>query len=330
MARVVRFHKFGGPDVLQIDDIPARAPGQNEIRLKVVAIGLNRAECLFREGKYLERPRELPSLIGYEASGVIDAIGEGVTGFEVGDKVSTIPSFPMSKYGVYGDYCIVPAISVSHFPDNLSFEQAASIWMQYLTAYGALIQYSRIMPGDYVLITAASSSVGYAAIELTKAKGATCIATTRAQDKKQRLLDAGAHHVIVTDEEDLVARVNDITKGHGADVILDPVAGPFIKKLAEAAASGGVIYEYGNLSLSDTPFPMFQALNKGLMVRGYSMFEVTSKPDRLERARNFVYNGLKSGALKPVIDRVFPLEQLADAHRYMESNVQHGKILVKV
>jgi NADPH:quinone reductase-like Zn-dependent oxidoreductase len=212
----------------------------------------------------------------------------------------------------------------------LSFEQAASIWMQYLTAYGALIQYSRIMPGDVVLVTAASSSVGYAAIELTRAKGAICIATTRTQEKKQRLLDAGAHHVIVTDEEDLPARVQEITSNHGADVILDPIAGPFIKKLAEAAASGGVIYEYGNLSLTDTPFPMFQALNKGLMVRGYSMFEVTSNPDRLERARNFVFNGLKNGLLKPVIDRVFPLEQLADAHRYMESNQQHGKILVKV
>jgi NADPH2:quinone reductase len=331
MARVVRFHKFGGADVLKIDDVDVRSPGVGEVRIKVDAIGLNRAEVVFREGKYLERPKDLPSQIGYEASGTIESIGEAVDGFKIGDKVSTIPAFPMSKYGVYGELAVVPATAVSHYPDNLSPEEATSIWMQYLTAYGALIQYSRVMPGDFVLITAASSSVGYAAIELVKAKGATSIASTRTAKKKKQLLDFGANHVIVSDDEDLAKRVMEITNNHGADVIFDPIAGSFIKKLADAAAAGGVIYEYGNLSLTETPFPMFQALNKGLMVRGFSMFEVTNRPDKLERAKTFIVNALKTGTLKPLVDRVFPsLDDIADAHRYMESNAQNGKIVVRV
>lgn len=330
VARVVRFHEFGGPEVLKLDEVEVRAPLAGEVRISVKALGLNRAECLFREGKYLERPKDLPCVLGYEASGVIESLGEGVTQFKVGDKVSTIPAFPMSKYGVYGELAVVPASAVAHFPENLTFEQAASIWMQYLTAYGALVQYSRIVAGDYVLITAASSSVGYAAIELCVAKGVTSIATTRTAQKRKQLLDAGASHVIVTDDEDLVERVQEITNKHGADVIFDCVAGPFLKKLAEAAAVNGVIYEYGVLSLTDTPFPMFQALNKGLSVRGYSMFEVTSKPEKLERARNYIMNGLQNGTLKPLIDKTFPLDKIAEAHRYMESNQQNGKIVVTV
>lgn len=330
MAKVVRFHEFGGPDVLKIEETPLREPGPGEVRLKVKAIGLNRAEVVYREGLYLERPKELPSSLGYEASGLVDAVGEGVEDVKVGDRVSTIPAFPMSRYGVYGEYAIVPSLAVAHFPDNLTFEEGASIWMQYLTAYGALIQYSRIMPGDYILITAASSSVGYAAIELVKAKGAVAIAATRTAKKKQRLLEAGADFVIVTEEEDLAKRVYEVTDNHGADVILDAVAGPFLKKLAEAAAPGAVIYEYGALSLTETPFPMFQALNKGLMIRGFSMFEVTNKPEKLHRARTYIYEGLQSGKLKPIIDRTFSLDEICDAHRYMESNEQNGKIVVTV
>jgi NADPH:quinone reductase-like Zn-dependent oxidoreductase len=326
----VRFHEFGGADVLKVEELPDQSPGKDEVRIKVCAIGLNRAEVVFREGRYLERPARLPSRVGYEAAGTVDAIGEGVTNFKPGDKVSTIPAFSMSEYGVYGETAIVPTSALSHFPDNLSFEEGASIWMQYLTAYGALIEYARIKNGDLVIVTAASSSVGYAAIELINAAGATCIATTRTSAKKQNLIDAGAAHVIVTDDEDLVQRVKAITSDRGANVIFDPVAGPFVKKLAEAAAPGAVIYEYGSLSGVETPFPLFQALRKGLSVRGYSMFEVTKDPARLEVARKYVFNALKEGKLKPLIDKTFKLDQIADAHRYMESNQQNGKIVVTV
>jgi NADPH:quinone reductase-like Zn-dependent oxidoreductase len=202
--------------------------------------------------------------------------------------------------------------------------------MQYLTAFGALVEFGQIKKNDPVLITAASSSVGLAAIQITRAAGAQVLATTRGADKKPFLLAAGADHVIVTDEEDLAERVMAITGGNGARVAFDPVAGSFLEKLAAAAAPGGLIFEYGALASQPTAFPLFAAIGKGLTVRGYTLFEIVRDPEKLARGKQYVYDGLQSGVLKPRIDRTFPLEAIADAHRYMESNRQKGKIVVTV
>lgn len=329
MSKIVKFDKTGDANVLKIVDEPVVEPGEGEIRIRVEAIGLNRAEVLFRQGLYLEKPT-LPARIGYEAAGTVDAIGAGVTGFKVGEKVSTIPAFPMSKYGVYGESAVVPAEAVAHYPDNLSPEEGASIWMQYLTAYGALIELGKMKKGDHVVITAASSSVGFAAIQLCKAFGAISICTTRGAKKKQILLDAGADHVIVTDEEDIVSRVREITDKKGAEILFDAVAGPMLMQLAKAAAYGGIIFEYGALSLEATPFPLMLSLEKSLTVRGYTLFQMNKIPEAQARAKKYIYDGLKSGALKPVIDKVFTFAQIAESHNYMESNQQNGKIVVKV
>jgi NADPH:quinone reductase len=330
MVKIVRFHQFGDADVLQLEELPITEPGKGEVRLKVEAIGLNRAEVMFRQGAYLEEPDSFPSTLGYEAAGVIDAVGEGVTEFKIGDRVSTIPGFSMKNYGVYGESAIAPAAMVAKYPDKLSPQEGTAIWMQYITAYGALIEYGQVKPGDFVLIPAASSSVGSAAIQITKAQGATAIATTRGANKKQTLLDNGADHVIVTNEEDLSAKVMEITKGQGANIIFDPVAGSYIETLANAAARGATIFEYGALSMETTPFPLFPALQKGLKVQGYTLFEIAGDPVKLEKAKQYIYDGLESGKLAPILDRSFPLEQIADAHRYMESNQQNGKIVVTV
>ncbi len=329
MAKIVRFHSIGSAEVLKIENLPITEPGEGEVRLKVEAIGLNRAEVMFREGNYLEAPN-LPSRLGYETAGVVEAVGSGVSDIRIGDRVSTFPAFSMSNYGVYGESAVVPAYAVATYPNNLTVEEGASIWVQYLTAYGALIEYGQIKQQDYVLITAASSSVGHAAIQITKATGAVAIATTRTAAKKQVLLDDGADHVIVTDEEDLPSRVMEITVGHGANLIFDPVAGPFLEILANAAAQGATIFEYGALSSAATPFPLLPALQKGLSVRGYTLFEITKDPEKLARSKRYVYDGLQSGMLKPIIDRTFSLDNIVEAHRYMESNQQNGKIVVIV
>lgn len=330
MVKIVRFHKLGSADVLQLDELPLAEPGEGEVRLKVEAIGLNRAEVGFREGKYLESAKELPSTLGYEAVGVIDAIGSGVSGLEIGDRVSTIPAFSMTQYGVYGESAIVPAAAVAHYPEKLSPQEGTAIWMQYITAYGPLVEYGHAQAGNFVLITAASSSVGYAAIQIAKAQGAVAIATTRTTAKKQMLLEKGADRVIVTNEEDLPTRVMEITSGHGVDLIFDAVAGSFLETLANAAAPGATIFEYGGLSSEVTPFPLFLALQKGLKVQGYTLFEITRNPAKLENAKQYIYEGLNSGKLVPILDRIFPLEQIVEAHRYMESNQQNGKIIVTV
>jgi NADPH:quinone reductase-like Zn-dependent oxidoreductase len=328
-AKIVRFHKTGAADVLQIDELPIPEPGAGEVRLRVKAIGLNRAEVMFRMGQYLIQP-ELPSKLGYEASGIIEAIGPGVDASLLGKTVSTTPAFAANQYGVYGEVAIVPVIAIAEYPAQLSYEEGTSIWMQYLTAYGALVHFGKVTKGDFVLITAASSSVGIAAIEMVKAEGGISIATTRTQQKKAELLAAGADHVIVTDDEDLVARVMEITGGKGARLTFDPIGGPVLEKLAAAAAPTGTIFEYGALATEPTPYPLFLALGKHLTIKGYTVFEILMKDELRIPAEKYVFDQIVAGHFKPRIDKTFPLSEIVEAHRYMESNAQIGKIVVTV
>ncbi|MDN3593491.1 zinc-dependent alcohol dehydrogenase family protein [Zunongwangia endophytica] len=328
-TEVVRFHETGSADVLKIEEIDLQEPKENEVRIKVKALGLNRAEVAYRSGQYLENPR-FPSLIGYEASGIVDAVGSKVSSVAVGDKVSTIPSFSMNDYGTYGETAILPEHAVSHYPDNLSPEEATAIWMPFITAYGGIITNGEIAKDDAVLITAASSSVGFATIALTKLKGGIAIATTRKEEKKQQLLDAGADHVIVTDDEDLVERVMEITNNNGANIIFDPISGPIIETLAKAAAPLGRIVEYGSLSSESAKFPFGQMLQKRLTIQGYILMDITTNPEKLKPAKKFIFEALEKGKLKPTIDNTFDFEDIKKAHEYMESNQQLGKIIVKL
>jgi NADPH:quinone reductase-like Zn-dependent oxidoreductase len=328
-AKIVRFHSLGGPEVLKIEEEAIPVPGKGEALLNVKAIGLNRAEVMFREGHYLESPT-LPSKLGYEAAGVVESVGPDVDKSWIGKKVSTTPGFLMTNYGVYGEVALVPASALAMYPERLTPEEGTSIWMQYLTAYGALITNARIGKGDFVIITAASSSVGIAAIEIVKAEGAISVATTRTSKKKDVLVEVGATHVIATEEEDFLARIKQITDGKGARVIFDPIGGKGVEVLAQAAAYEGVIFEYGALAQEPTPFPLYTALGKGLTIRGYTLREILSVPQRKAEALKYVFDHVAAGTFKPRIDRVFPLAQIVEAHRYMESNQQIGKIVVTV
>jgi NADPH:quinone reductase-like Zn-dependent oxidoreductase len=329
MPKIVRFHEIGGPEVLKIEDVPSKAPGKGEVRLKVQAIGLNRAESMFFHGQYLEQP-QLPARLGYEAAGVVEAVGPGVDKSWLGKQVATIPAFSMNAYGVLGEEAISPVAALGEYPARLSPTEGAAIWMQYLTAYGALIEFGGLKKNDFVLITAASSSVGIAAIEIARAEGAITIATTRTGSKRKEISELGADHVIATQEEDLVARVKEITAGKGARLIFDPVAGPLLETLAEAAAPHGIIFEYGALSGQPTPFPLFAALSKWLTIRGYTLMEITSVPEKLALAKKYVYDRLQDGRLRPRLAKTFSFSQTVDAYKYLESNAQVGKIVITV
>jgi NADPH:quinone reductase-like Zn-dependent oxidoreductase len=329
MPKIIRFDRLGGPEVLKIQEEPTKQPGNGEVRIKVQAVGLNRAELMFMHGQYLETPR-LPAGLGYEAAGVVEAIGPSVDKQWLGKTVSTIPSFSMNQYPMLGEEVIAPVAALGEYPAKLSPVEGAAIWMQYVTAYGALIATARLDKGDFVVITAASSSVGIAAIEIAKAEGAISIATTRKSAKKAELFSLGADRVIATQEEDFVAQVKEITGGKGAHVIFDPVAGPFLEKLAESAASGGTIFEYGALSIQPTPFPLFTALRKGLCIRGYILWEITQIPEKLATAKKYVYDRLADGRFRPKIAKTFPFAQTVDAYKYLESNAQVGKVVITV
>ncbi|MBZ9865226.1 zinc-dependent alcohol dehydrogenase family protein [Mesorhizobium sp. CA15] len=328
MARVVRFHSHGGPEVLRIEDMDVPSPGPGEVRIRVRALGLNRAEALMRNGSYIETPT-LPSGLGLEAAGILEAVGAGVEVFALGDAVSIIPPRSMARWPAYGELVNFPAELVVKHPPSLSFEAAAATWMQYLTAYGALVDIARLGPDEPVVITAASSSVGLAAIQIANRIGAVPIAVTRTSAKKTALLDAGAAHVVALAEEDIEARLRKIAP-QGVRVVLDAVGGPIFTPLTAAMARGGILIEYGGISPEPTPFPLFDVLTKTLTLRGYLVHEITGDPARLEAAKAFILDGLAAGALKPVIARTFPFEKIAEAHRFLEAGEQLGKIVVTV
>jgi NADPH:quinone reductase-like Zn-dependent oxidoreductase len=193
-----------------------------------------------------------------------------------------------------------------------------------------LIDIGGLTKGDTIVIPAASSSVGLAAIQIAKKVGAVPIALTRASSKRQALLDAGAAHVIATDEHDLVKEILGLTGGKGARMVFDSVAGPTLTKLVQATAQLGIVFLYGALSPEPTPLPLFDVLARWTTIRGYVMMEITGDPKRLERAKKFINDGLAEGSLKPIIAKTFPLDQIIAAHRYLESNQQIGKVVVTV
>jgi NADPH:quinone reductase-like Zn-dependent oxidoreductase len=328
MAKVYRIHELGGPDVLRLEDIAVGAPGAGEVRIGVEAVGLNRSEAMYRAGRYPIKP-QLPSLIGYEGCGVIEALGDGVEGFAVGDRVSVLPMIHQGEYGIWAEQAIVPARVLQPAPAGLTPEEASSVWMPYMTAF-AIIEVAEVGIGDGVIIPAASSSVGLAAIQLANWAGAISIAATRTSDKRDALLAQGAAHVIATEEEDLVARVMEITGGTGARCAFDPVGGPYVETLATALGERGILFVYGGLSESPTPYPHWQCAFKGLSMRGWVASEIWNHPARFESARRRILQGLAGGQLKPVIAKTFEgIESLPEANAFLESNAQVGKVAVR-
>ncbi|MDL4821994.1 zinc-dependent alcohol dehydrogenase family protein [Actinomadura opuntiae] len=327
MTRTVRFHRTGGPDVLRLEEVDPGEPGPGELLVGVEAIGLNRAEALFRSGTYIEPVRAFPARLGAEAAGVVRAAGAGVTGLRPGQPVSVIPAFSMNDYGVYADTAVVPASAVLHRPDGLDAVGGAAVWMPYLTAYGALVDTGGMRAGDTVVLNAASSSVGLAAIDVAARAGARSIAVTRTPAKKDALLKAGAAEVIVSGGRAVADRILDLTGGQGARLVLDAVAGPGVIDLARAVAPGGTLIEYGALSGEPTPYPGFELGMPALNMRTYTVHELTTDPRRLRRAEAFVASGLRTGAFAPAVDRVFDLGDIVEAHRYLEAGAQIGKIV---
>ncbi|MBO2451712.1 zinc-dependent alcohol dehydrogenase family protein [Actinomadura barringtoniae] len=330
MSKTVLFHELGGPEVMRLEDVAVGEPGPGEARIKVEAIGLNRAEVLFRTGRYIEPVRGFPARLGTEAAGVIEAVGEGVTQFRPGQPVSILPGlFSQNDYGVYAERAIVPASAVVD-RGEIGPVEGAAVWMPYVTAYGALVQVGGMRPGDTVVLNAASSSVGLAAIQVAERIGARPIALTRSADKKAALLKEGAAEVIVTESEDVAERVMAVTGGRGAEFVFDAIAGPGVTELAKVIADGGTHLVYGWLSGEPTPFPLLDLGMPPVNMRTYTIRETNRSPERLRQAHAFVTSGLRTGVLRPVVDRVFDLADIVAAHRHLESNTQIGKIVATV
>jgi NADPH:quinone reductase-like Zn-dependent oxidoreductase len=325
MPRFVRFHEIGGPEVLRVEDHGASAPAPGHVRIRVSAIGVNRADAMFRSGLHLLRPN-FPSGLGYEAAGVVESIGEGVEGLALGDVVSAIPQMEPNRYNTYAELASIPAAFLVKHPAVLTMPEAAALWSSYLTAYGALIEVARLSRGEFLVITAGSSTVGLASIQIANMLGATPIVTSRGRQKSQALLEAGAADVIVTEEDDVTSRILSITGGKGVRVIFDAVGGAGVTALADAMSQDGMLLEYAQLSGQATPFPLFAAIVKRLTMVGYRIDNLDA--GRVERGKRFIVDGVERGKLRPLIARTFRLDDIVQAHRFLESNEQVGKIVL--
>ncbi|MCI9843565.1 zinc-dependent alcohol dehydrogenase family protein [Flavobacterium pectinovorum] len=329
MSKTVVFHEAGKPEVLKVEQLEVPAPGPQEVRIQVKSIGINRADAMYRQGMYIENP-VFPAKLGYEAAGIIEAVGTDVTNLTVGDVVNVIPGFSLHNYSSYAEYILMPSYAVHKYPTNLSYDQAASLWTSYSTMYGMIVHSGKLKSGEFVVINAASSSAGLAAIQITNYVGGISIALTTSPKKKEALLKAGASHVIVTSEEDIAAEVLKITNNIGAHLILDPVVGAKFSNLLSSVAENGRVFVYGALSHEPAVFPAFEVMLKTPTIKGYSAIEVLGNMEVLMQAIAFIDKGVAEGKLNPIIDKIFNLDEIVVAHNYLESNQQFGKIVVKI
>lgn len=324
MARVIRYYETGPAEVLRLEDVSLPPPPPGEVQIRVEAVGLNRADILVRAGMHPVKPT-FPAQVGMEAAGRVAALGQGVSGFAVGDPVSVIPRVT-TAYGTGADFLNVPAIFVEHNPPGLDMDEVAGLWIAALTVIGGMIGAGGLKPADVVLLPAASSSVGIAAIQLARFVGAIPIAVTRGREKAARLHELGAHAVIVSDEEDVVARVREITGGAGIEQVFDPIGGPGAARLAETLGPGGMYLIYGSLSFDETPFPVPAAFANDLTMRTFALNPATQD---LVSSKRIVREAVARGVLRPVIGATFPLEEAAAGYRLMESNRHVGKIVLR-
>ena len=340
-ANVIRFYQTGGPEVLRIEAVRRPKPVGNEALIRVQALALSRLDLLWREGAYCEEPR-FPAHIGYEAAGVVEALGPEVKSLQAGDPVSTFPAGSLLDYAAHSEAILYPEGALLAYPQNLSPEQAAAVNTGLFAAYFALVELAGLQPDQRVVVTAASSSMGLAALQLIKALGAKSIAVTRSERKKEGLLAAGADEVLIAGCEDILEAVFECTEGLGAEVVYDAVGGPGLEELIWATQRFGWVIAYGQLGAMDngTPLPLGACALRGLKVHAsFRIFDFTGHPklglparaESVERAKRFISDGLAAGRFLPKIDRVFVgLDQYAAAHRYMEKDARIGKVVISL
>lgn len=332
MIKAVYLKEFGGPENLEIREIAEPGtPGTGQVLVRVFYAGVNRADILQRRGLYPGPKGYDPHRPGLEFAGIVEAVGDDVDQFLAGEQVMGITSGEAQSELILVDHR--HAISA----DGLSPEQAGAIPEVYVTAHDALVTQANVAAGESVLIHAIASGVGLAGAQIAKAKGARVIGTTRSPEKAAKLSDANGEfsrwidHVIVTDEGPLFAdKVLELTVGHGADVVIDLVGGDYFPEELRAAASKGRIILVGLTAGRKAEFDMGLALAKRVTIKG-TVLRSRSNDEKAAAVKAMADDLLPwfpDGELRPIVDRIFPIEEVADAHRYVESDMNIGKVLL--
>lgn len=325
---VIEFQEKGDPSVLSYVKRPLPIPGEGEVRIRVLAIRVGFGECLYRRGFYPQETK-VPGSLGNHAVGVIDALGANVN-LKVGEKVGVIPSFEMNTYTVYSKFAIIPAFSVAPYFENLSLEENASLWMQIVTAYGALVRFGKLTKNEYVIVSPGSGGVGTAALQIIKTQGAISIATTRSEAKARKLKEKGANHVVVTSGEDgiLAEEVMKITGGKGARLAFNSLTGPLVEEIIRSLSKGGTMFFYGGIGAHPTALPVPSIITNGITIRGYLLYEFTYHPENLDELRAYVSEGIENGDFKADVGHVFRFEEMVKAHEFLEAGNTAGSVVV--
>jgi NADPH2:quinone reductase len=317
----------GGPEVLQYKEVADIAPQRGEVRVRVRATAVNRADLVQREGKY-PAPAGVPADIpGLEYAGDVDALGDAVTELKLGDQV-----FGLVGGGAYAEYITVNARATSKMPESISYEQAAAFPEAFITAYDAMVSQCRLSSGETVLISAAASGVGTAAIQIAYAIGARPIGTTRTEAKALKLKEFGLKDVIVNSDVTFAESVLAITQGVGVNVVLELVGGDYIVQDFKCAALRGRIVLVGMLGGPSCQLNLGQLLSKRLELRGTSL-RARPLEEKIAAAQTFSKNIvplIEEGKLKAVIDKSFALKDAAAAHEFLGKNESFGKVVLVV
>lgn len=329
--------KIGGPSVLEVREAPDPEVEKGAVRIRVAAAGINFADTSARLGLYPDAP-PIPCVVGYEVSGTIDQVGEGVEDFSEGDEVVSL-----TRFGGYSDVVVVPAQQVAKIPDNLELVHGAAIPVTYLTAWMMLVYLGNVREGDKVLVHAAAGGVGQSAVQICKWKGAE-IYGTASPAKHERLKEMGVDHCIDYRNKDFAVEVMKLTDNRGMDIILDAVGGKSLAKGYRCLAPLGRIFSFG--ASSATPgktrsiiaalkmlwnmpkFKPMDLMDKNRGVFGVNLGHLWDEVDRLKFMLHDILEQVEEGNFSPVVDKTFPFDQASEAHDYIQSRKNFGKVLL--
>lgn len=339
--RAVRFHEYGGVDVLRVEEVPTPEPGPGDALVRVHACAVNHVDIDMRNGSS-RLPLTLPHTLGFEISGEVAALGPGVTGVAVGDRVAPlyqihcrecewchsgqhmhcerITMLGVQSPGGYAEYAVVPAWALIPLPDSLSFEQGAAIQTTFGTVWHALVDRVGVTKGQWVLVNAAGSGVGTAGIQVARLLGARVIASAGSDAKLERALGLGAEATVNYNEEDLTARVREITDGRGVDVVMESVGGEVLARSLAALAKNGSVVTVGAHAGEVVPVDVILLFRHQWSLIG----SVRATAEEIRHCVDLV----AEGKLAPVIHATLPLAQAAEAHRMLEAREQFGKVLL--
>jgi NADPH:quinone reductase len=326
--RAVVITASGGPDVLRVEQRPTPVPGPGEVLIRIHGSAMNRADVLQRQGRYPPPPGAPVDIPGMELAGVVAARGARATRWAIGTRV-----FGLVAGGAHADYAVAHEATVCEIPGTLDWDAASAVPEAFITASDALDQ-AQAGPGDTVLIHAVASGVGLAAVQLVRARGGVALGTSRSAAKMTRARSLGMADGFDASAglETLAEWVRDHTAGHGANVALDLVGGPYLRPTLDALAPRGRVMLIGTVAGGEATIPLGTVLRKRLTIRG-TVLRSRTLEERSHDARAFasrVIPLLDAGTVRPVIDRVFPLDQIADAHRAVESNATEGKVVLRM